>query len=88
MDSNLLYRANELLLKLDPERVRKDIRQFEAESMHPDFWKDHTDATKKMKRISVLQKELVTIEDFAALIELGDEETLKREIKNLSLRYI
>ena len=83
MDSNLLYRANELLSKLDPERVRKDIRQFEAESMHPDFWKDHVDATKKMKRISVLQKELVTIEDFAVLIELGDEETLKREIKKL-----
>ena len=77
MDSNLLHRANELLSKLDPERVRKDIRQFEAESMHPDFWKDHVDATKKMKMISVFQKELVTIEDFATLIELGDEETLK-----------
>lgn len=83
MDKDLLHRANELLSKLDPERIRKDIREFEAASMHPDFWKDHVEATKKMKKISELQKELNLADDFAALIELGDEETLVKEIKKL-----
>ena len=83
MDKDLLYRANELLAKLDPEHLRKEIREFEAASMHPDFWKDHVDATQKMKKISELQKELAAAEDFVSLIELGDEEMLVREIKKM-----
>lgn len=83
MDENLLHRATELLSKLDPERLRKEIRAFEADSMHPDFWKDHVDATQKMKKISELQKELAAAEDFSSLIELGDEEMLSRELKKM-----
>ncbi len=83
MDTNLLHRANELLLKLDPERIRKEVREFEAASMHPDFWKDHVDATQKMKKISELQKELAAAEDFVSLIELGDEKMLAKEIKKM-----
>lgn len=83
MDTNLLHRANELLSKLDPERIRKEIREFEAASMHPDFWKDHLDATQKMKKIAELQKELAATEDFVSLIELGDEEMLAKEIKKM-----
>lgn len=83
MDKDLLYRAKELLLKLDPEHIRKEIREFEAASVHPDFWKDHVDATAKMKKISELQKELAAAEDFVSLIELGDEEMLTREIKKM-----
>lgn len=51
--------------------------------MHPDFWKDHVDATQKMKKISELQKELAAAEDFVSLIELGDEKMLAKEIKKM-----
>lgn len=83
MDPDLKLRAQELLTKLDLEGKRKQIRQLEAASMHENFWKDSQNATRQMKQMAALQKELAQGEEFEFLVELGDEEKLGIEIHKL-----
>lgn len=83
MDEALKIRATELLTKLNLDGMRKEIREMEAETMHENFWKDPEHAAKRMQELSAMQKELVEGEDFAILAELGDEESLSKEITRL-----
>jgi len=83
MDEVLVSRANDILNKLKLEDKRKAIRGLEAESMKQDFWADSQAAAKKMKMLSVLQKELEEGESLALLIEMGDEGELTKVIDRL-----
>ena len=83
MNETLIVRAKELLTKLDLDGKRKQIREIEALSSHPDFWKDNQTATKKMKEMSALQKEVEEGEMLELLIEEGKEEELAREIDRM-----
>lgn len=83
MDLDLKSRSIELLAKLDLDGKRKQIRQLEASSMHENFWKDSQSATRQMKQMAALQKELVEGEEFALLLELGDETNLSKEAHKL-----
>jgi len=49
-------RIKKVIEKFDIEEKRKKVREIEAESTHPDFWKDHQNASAKMKELSKLQK--------------------------------
>jgi len=51
--------------------------------MKQDFWADSQAAAKKMKMLSVLQKELEEGESLALLIEMGDEGELTKVIDRL-----
>lgn len=83
MDEAVKTRAVELLEKLNLDGMRKEIREREAESMHEDFWKNPEYAAKRMQELSILQKELSEGEDFSLMVELGDEESLIKEITRL-----
>lgn len=83
MDEALITRANDILTKLGLDDKRKVIRELEAESMKPDFWADSQAAAKKMKMLSVLQKELEEGESLALLIGSGDEEELNKVVDHL-----
>lgn len=83
MDEALTTRANDILIKLKLEDKRKAIRELEAESMKQDFWADSQAAAKKMKMLSVLQKELEEGENLALLIEVGDEGELAKVVGRL-----
>jgi len=83
MDEALITRANDILNKLKLEDKRKAIRELEAESMKQDFWADSQAAAKKMKMLSILQKELEEGESLALLIEMGDEGELTKVIDRL-----
>jgi peptide chain release factor 2 len=72
MDEDLKTRATQVLEKLDLDGKRKAIRQQEAESMQPDFWKDSQVAGKKMKAMAILQKELEEGEMLELMLEEGD----------------
>ena len=76
-------RAEELLVKLDLDGIRKALRQIEAESSHPDFWKDPQAATAKMKKLAALQKELEQGEMLELLLSEGKEDELSREVDRL-----
>ncbi|HVZ12360.1 MAG TPA: peptide chain release factor 2 [Patescibacteria group bacterium] len=82
--NDLIERAKILIGKLDIEAKKTQIREIEAESMRPDFWKDTQAATRKMKLMALLQKE---VDDAAKLQEYIDSnsttglETLLRDME-------
>lgn len=83
MDEALVNRAKDILTKLNLEEKRKSIRELEAASMKPDFWHDPQAAAKKMKMLSVLQKELEEGEMLMLLVEGDDEAALAHEVDRL-----
>lgn len=83
MDELLITRAKELLTKLDLDGKRKQIREIEALSSHPDFWKDNQTATKKMKEMAALAKELEEGEMLQLYIDEGKEAELAKELDRM-----
>lgn len=83
MEESIIARTHELLTKLDLDGKRKAIREIEALSSHPDFWKDNQTATKKMKEMAALQKEVEQGEMLALYLEEGNEKELEKKIGRL-----
>lgn len=76
---NVKERVSLLLEKLQLDDKRKRMRQIEAESADPSFWKDTVAATSAMKELASLQKE---IED-AGMLEHYVSEGNKNEAEKL-----
>lgn len=72
-------RARELISKLNLPEKQKEIRELEAESMKPDFWRDSQAAAETMKKLSRVQKEVSEIE----MLELLQGEELEKEVNRL-----
>ena len=83
MDEVLRDRAKELLTKLDLSGKRKAIREIEALSSKPDFWKDNQAAAKKMKEMAALLKEVEEGEMLALYLTDGNEKELTRELDRM-----
>ena len=81
MDVALRERANQILTKLNLDHKRQLMREKEAESMHPDFWKDSKHATGVMKELASLQKEIDEGEMLALHVSEGNEEALEKELE-------
>jgi len=82
----LTARIKKVREKFDVEEKRQKIREIEAESTHPDFWKDHKNASSKMKELSTLQNEVAKIEKLSELSSVGDftqTEKLLDEVEEL-----
>lgn len=69
--NELKERIEKLLQKFDVDKKRKKIREIEAESLHPDFWKDNKNASLKMKELSKLQTEVAKAENLMELEKSG-----------------
>jgi len=83
MDETLITRTKELLNKLNLDGKRKQIRELEATSSHPDFWKDSQAAAKKMKEMAALAKEVEEGEMLELYIEEGKEVELVKELDRM-----
>lgn len=70
---DIKIRIKKALEKFNIDEKRRKIREIEAESAHPDFWKDHKTASSKMKEMSVLQEGVQKAEDLSELIEAGKQ---------------
>lgn len=81
----LKEKARELLLKLEIEKKKYEIRGIEAESTHSGFWADTKKASEKMKYLASLQKEVEKGEYLALLLETGDYEELAKLLKELDV---
>ncbi len=71
---DLRQHYEKLLEKIQPDEKRKQIRLIELESENPNFWHDHQNASRKMKELSDLQKEVEEIDLLGMWIEEGDEK--------------
>ncbi len=79
-------RITKVLEKFNLDEKRKQIREIEAQSLHPDFWKDHKNATLKMKELSMLQDQVTKIEKLSELSAAGkftEAERLLDELETL-----
>lgn len=65
-------RVENLVKKLDVEGKKKRIAEIEAESLFPDFWKDHQAAAEKMKEMSSLQKLLDDVQSLEKYVQSGE----------------
>ena len=83
MNEDLKIRAEHVLSKLDLDGKRKQIRELEAESSHPDFWKDSQAAAKKMKKLALIQKELEEGEMLELMVGEGNEIEVEKEVGRL-----
>lgn len=82
----LKTRIQKAIEKFDVESKRKKIREFEAQSSHPDFWKDHQTASQKMKELSKLQSQVAKVESLIEFEKNGkfkEAEELLDEFEQL-----
>ena len=64
-------RIDKAIAKFDIDQKKKKLREIEAESIHPDFWRDHKNASLKMKELSRLQAEVSKAEKLIQLAKEG-----------------
>lgn len=85
MDEITQSRVTDIITKLDLDTKRKHVREIEAESMHPDFWKDRETAARKMKTLADTQKDIEKGERLQTVAGEGNTETLEKLIDELEL---
>jgi len=81
----LKQRVNKLLVKLDSDKKRQEIRLIEAESLKPNFWQDHKAASSKMKELSDLQSEIAKAEVLQSRMNNGDLEGARELLEELEV---
>lgn len=83
MDTHLIIRAKNILEKLDVDGKRSLLRSLEADSIKQDFWQDHVRASRIMKQIASLQKEIEDAEMLELYIEEGKEIEVLKEVDRM-----
>ncbi len=85
MDS-LKDRIDKVIAKIDVSAKGLQLSQIESESTKPDFWKDSEAATKKMKEMANLQKQIEQVKQLDSLFDSGktdEAEKLLEEMETL-----
>lgn len=82
---NIKERINKLLEKFNTEEKKRKIREIEAESSHPDFWKDNKIASSKMKEMASLQEELKKVDELLEYEKSGKLEDAKEILNELEV---
>ncbi len=82
---DLIERAKVLLSKIDINEKETRIREIEALSMDPDFWKDSQAATKKMKEMAALQKETEDAKKLQEYIESDSTTGLQTLLSDMEV---
>jgi peptide chain release factor 2 len=85
MMEELNDRIKKVIEKFNLEEKRKKVREIEAESTHPDFWKDHQNASARMKELSKLQNEVAKIEKLTKLSTAGNLDEAEKLLDELEV---
>ena len=83
--NDLIERAKTLLEKIDIEQKKVRIREIEAESASPDFWKDTQSASAKMKEMAGLQKEIEDAEKLKQYVDSNNTTGLSSLISEMEV---
>jgi peptide chain release factor 2 len=79
-------RIKKALEKFDVQEKTRQAKEIEAESLDPDFWKDHKNASSKMKQLSNLTEEIAKAEKLSKALkeeQFEDAEELLNEFELL-----
>lgn len=85
--NDLIERAKVLIEKLDVEGKKVRVRQIEAESTAPDFWKNTVLATKKMKQMAALTKEIEDAEKLKEYIDSNNTTGLNSLLSEIEVYF-
>lgn len=83
---DLKERIDKILSKINIAEKEYKVKELEAESLAPDFWKDSESAAKKMKQMASLQTEINKAKNLQTLFEnqkFEDVEKLLEETETL-----
>lgn len=82
---NLEERVAKALQRFDISQKKLKISEIENESTGPNFWKDHKNASAKMKELSALQKEVDDAQNLQALVESKNFEKVEELLKDFEV---
>src|SRR4030042_4246781 len=68
------------------EGKRKALRDLEAQSVHPDLWKDNLKAQGVMGETPNLKREIEEVETADLAIQTGDRAEAEKRLRELELR--
>ena len=71
---------------IDFEEKKKILRGLEAQSTHPDLWKDNRKAQEIMREIADLKREIAEVEETELAIEVGESQLAEELLGKLELR--
>lgn len=80
---DLKSRVDKITEKIDIESKKYKLKELEAQSLDPDFWKDSQKATNVMKEMAGLQKEIEKIEELQRLVKEGKEKEVEEILEEL-----
>jgi peptide chain release factor 2 len=83
---DLRNRIDKLVEKINPAQKEKDLAGIEALSASADFWKDPENASRKMKEMAGIQKQLQQIKELQELFRQGkikEAEEILEEMETL-----
>ena len=83
--NDLIERAKILLSKINIEEKKVKIREIEAKSTDPDFWKDTVNATRMMKEMAALQKEVEDAGKLEEYIDSNNTTGLETLLSNMEI---
>lgn len=83
--NDLIQRAKTILSKINISDKEKRLKEIEAESINPDFWKDSARATSLMKEMAALQKEIDEAKLIEEMIESGETDDLESLLEELEV---
>ena len=86
MDKTLKKRIEDLKETLRPEKIRREMRQIQAETAKPEFWRDQSKAKLQMQKLAQLQEELAAIEELENLLKAGKKTALEKGLAKLELK--
>lgn len=81
----LKARIENVTQKLNISEKENQLKQIEAESISPDFWKNSAVATEKMKEMALIQKDIENIRLLKSLTESGDLMQAEKIIEELEV---
>jgi len=84
--NDLKKRLVQIKETIDFEEKRKVLRELEAQSTHPDLWKDNLKAQEVMREIADLKREIAEVEETELAIEVGESQMAEELLGKLELR--
>lgn len=81
---DLKARIANIKQKLNPDKLKAEIKQIEAESGKPEFWQDQQKAAEKMKKMADLQKRSRRLRSWKIFLTRKNFQSLRENFKKLS----